>query len=267
MNDIKNNLTMVVSNANEKLSSFETIDTIAEAGFKNVFVQWYNRDWNPTQEEQIEYIKQKGLNIIFAHLGYDFLNATWLGNTYYRNLLIETYKHDLDCCYKYGIDLVIMHAHGKMNKAKFNSEGLRCFREIIDYAQKLNINVAIENTRLDGYLEFLLDNIKNENLGICFDAGHYHVHYKDQFNFDRFKDKILAVHLHDNDQSDDQHLLPFDGTLNWENVVNNLKKCNYKGPITIEVKYSKQYLEMEPIEFYKKAYSIGEKLYNMMYEE
>ena len=266
MNDIKNNLAMVVSNANENITPFETIDIIAEAGFRNVFVQWYNRDWHPTQEEQIEYIKSKGLNIIFAHLGYDWINATWLGNTYYRNLIVETYKHDLDCCHKYGIDLVIMHAHGKMSKAKYNQEGIKCFQEIVDYAQKLNIRVALENTRLSGYIDFLLDNIKNDNFGICFDAGHYHVHCNDVFNFDKIKNKIFAVHIHDNDQSDDQHLLPFDGTVNWESVMKHLKECNYNGPITLEVKYNKQYLEMSPIEFYKKSYNIGEKLYKMFEE-
>ena len=213
------NLAMVISNANKNVTPFETIDAISNAGFKNVFIQWYNRNWSPTQEEQLKYIKEKGLNIIFAHLGYDHLNAIWLGNDYWRNLVVESYKHDLDCCAKYGIDLVIMHAHGKISESVFNEEGLKAFQEIVDYAEKLNIKVAFENTKLKGYLEFLIDHIKNPNAGICFDVGHYHVHFKDEFNFDKFKDKIFAVHLHDNDQSDDQHLLPFDGTINWEQAL------------------------------------------------
>lgn len=34
-------------------------------------------------------------------------------------------------------------------------------------------------------------------------------------------DREIAVHLHDNDKSDDLHLIPFDGTLNWENTIKN----------------------------------------------
>ena len=266
MNEIENSVAMVISNANKNVTPFETIDAIAEAGFKNVFIQWYNRNWSPSQEEQLEYVKKKGLNVIFAHLGYDHLNDPWLANDYYRSLLVESYKHDLDCCAKNGIDLVIMHAHGKMPEPKFNQIGIKCFQEIADYAEKLNIKIAFENTKIKGYLEYLLDNIKNPNVGICFDVGHYHVHFKDEFDFDRFKDKIFAVHLHDNDQSDDQHLIPFDGTVDWNNALLNLKRCNYNGPITLELCYRKQYLEMSVVDFYKKGYEVAEKLYNMMQE-
>lgn len=262
--EVRNNLVIVVSNANKNVTPFETIDTIEKVGFKNVFIQWYNRNWNPTQEKQLDYIKSKGLNITFAHLGYDHLNDPWLANDYYRKLLVESYKHDLDCCAKNGINLVIMHAHGKMSDANFNQNGINCFQEIADYANKLNIKVAIENTRLNGYLEYLLDNIKNDNLGICFDAGHFHVHFKDEFNFDKFKNKIFAIHLHDNDMSADQHLLPFDGTLNWEMVLKNLKKCNYDGPITIESVYKTNYANKISLEeFYKEAFNRGKKILEM----
>lgn len=43
------------------------------------------------------------------------------------------------------------------------------------------------------------------------------------------------MHLHDNDKSDDLHLLPFDGTIDWERVVTKLKECNYKGPVVFEL--------------------------------
>ena len=40
---------------------------------------------------------------------------------------------------------------------------------------------------------------------------------------DEFKeingDKLIALHLHDNDGISDQHLLPFDGTVNWKNIM------------------------------------------------
>lgn len=264
MNDIEYNLAMVISNANKNISPFETIDAISDAGFKNVFIQLYNRNWNPSQEKQLEYIKSKDLNVVFAHLGYDYVNALWLGNNYIRNLIIESYKNDLDYCSKNGINLVIMHPHGKMNEPVFNEVGLKSFQEIVDYAEKLNIKVAFENTKFKGYLEYLLDNIKNENVGICFDSGHYHTHFKDEFDFDRFKNKIFAVHLHDNDQSGDQHLQPFDGTLNWEYVIKKLKECNYNGLITLELCYKKQYLEMNPLDFYKKGFENGIKLYKMI---
>ena len=35
--------------------------------------------------------------------------------------------------------------------------------------------------------------------------------------FNKFKNRIFAVHLHDNDQN----LLPFDGTIDWNKTIKN----------------------------------------------
>ena len=74
------NVAVVVSNDNKNVTIYETINAIKNAGFKNVFIQWYNKDWNPSQEEQLEYIRKCGLNVIFAHLGYQGINNLWLDN-------------------------------------------------------------------------------------------------------------------------------------------------------------------------------------------
>lgn len=43
----KRKIAVVVSNKNQDVSILETINAIYDAGFRNVFIQWYNRDWNP----------------------------------------------------------------------------------------------------------------------------------------------------------------------------------------------------------------------------
>lgn len=255
-------LAVVVDNKNENNNPFETIDAIKSAGFKNVFIQWYNRDWDVSQEEQLKYIKKQGLNIIFAHLGYKNINDIWLEGDEY-NYFIDYYKNDIKTCKENGIPLVIMHLTSKNEAPMYNEVGLRRLQEIVDYAESLGIKVAFENTKIKGYVDYVIDHIKNENVGICFDAGHYHVHFNDEFDFPKFKNKIFAVHLHDNDQSDDLHLLPFDGTLNWEKTIEKIKECNYEGPITMELCYRRGYLKMNIEDFYKRGYEIGEKLRNM----
>lgn len=227
-------IAVVVSNANKDVSAIETIDAIKNAGFTNVFIQWYNRDGKPTQEEQLEYIRKKGLNIIFAHLGYQNINDLWLEREA-GDKLVDRYKNDIKICRNNNIPMVIMHLTSKSEAPKYNEIGLKRLQEIVDYAQKLNIKVAFENTKIKGYLDYVIDNIKNKNVGICFDSGHYHVHFNDEF----------------------------DGTLNWSNVVKNLKECNYSGPITLELCYRYEYLKMGINEFYKKGYEVGNKLKEM----
>ena len=60
-------LAVVISNDNDA-NILDTINAIKNAGFKNVFVQWYDKDFEIDQNTQVEICKQNNLNIIFAHL-------------------------------------------------------------------------------------------------------------------------------------------------------------------------------------------------------
>ncbi len=252
-------LAVAIQNENDEVSIIETINSINNAKFKNVFVQWYDDNWEYSQEKQIETCKQLGFNIIFAHLGYQNINSIWIEGNEGDNL-VERYRNDIRNCKQYGISMVVMHLTSKKVAPKYNEIGLNRIKKITEYAKELGMKVAFENTKIKGYLEYVLDNIKDDNVGICFDAGHYHVHFNDEFNFEFFKDRIFAVHLHDNDKSDDLHLLPFDGTIDWKYVMNKLKECNYNGPITMELCYGYDYLKMSLDEFYKIGYERGIKL-------
>ena len=75
-----NNLAVCITNDNKTVTVYETIDAVVNAGFKNVFIQWYDQNFEVSQEEQLKYIKSKNLNIIFAHLGDKDLNNIWLDN-------------------------------------------------------------------------------------------------------------------------------------------------------------------------------------------
>jgi len=252
-------IAVVVSNDNKNVTPIETIDAIKKAGFKNVFIQWYNEEGDYSQEEQLGYVRKQGLNIIFAHLGYQNINDIWeIDNK--GDLLVDRYKNDIKICKQNNISLVIMHLTSKDKAPMYNEIGLRRIKEIVDYARQLDVNIAFENTKIKGYLEYIFENIDNDNVGLCYDAGHCHAHFNDEFNYQIFKNRIFAVHLHDNDGSDDQHLLPLDGTINWEDVVSKLKKCNYGGPVTLELCYRNDYLNMSVDEFYKKGYEIGERI-------
>ena len=255
-------LAVVISNENMNVTPIETIDAVIKAGFKNVFIQWYNEEFIVSQEEQVKYIREQGLNIVFAHLGYQNINAIWEEGEIGESL-IERYTNDIKSCSENAIPMVIMHLCSKSNPPLFNKIGLDRIRKIVDYAKKLNVKVAFENTKAEGYLEYILSNIDNDNVGICFDSGHCHAHFNDRFNFELFKNHIFAVHLHDNDKSGDQHLLPFDGTIDWNRYVKELKNANYNGPVVLELIYSKHYQDMKLYDYFKKGYKCGKKLSEM----
>ena len=161
------------------------------------------------------------------------------------------------------IDLVVMHFTAGKEPPMYNGIGLKRITRLVQYAKEIGIRIAFENTKKRGYLEYALGNIKDENVGICYDAGHCYFHFNDEFNYKLYKNRIFTVHIHDNDRTDDLHLLPFDGTIDWNNVLTKLKVNNYNGPITQEICYRYDYLNQSVEDFYKDAYERGRKLENI----
>lgn len=259
-------IAVTISNAHHKGTPIDLINAIKEAGFKHVFIEWYNKDWEISQQQQLDYVRKLGLNVIFAHLGYQKINNIWLEGEIGEGF-VERYKNDLKLCRENDIDLVCMHLTSKSEAPEPNKIGLKRFQEIADYAQELGIKIAFENTKIKGYQEYILKNIKNDNVGICLDSGHLHAHFKDELNFDLFKDKIFCVHLHDNHGEKDEHLIPFEGTIDWNWLMDKLIECNYKGPVTMELVYQNHYIEQDMTEFYKRGYQAGQRLENMMEEK
>lgn len=258
-------IAVVINNSNETISPWETIDTIKQCGYQKVFIQWYHKDWHPNQEQQLAYIKTLGLKVIFAHLGYEQINQIWVEGAK-GDALVERYKKDIEVCKDNDISMVVMHLTSKTVAPPYGEIGLNRIKKIVDHAKTLGVKVAFENTKIKGYLEYVMKHIDNDNIGICFDSGHYHAHFHDDWDLLPFQNRIFCVHLHDNDESDDQHLIPFDGTLDWRQIVSMLKACGYQGEITLELCYRNEYLHMSLQRFYQKGYAAGEKLAAMFGE-
>ena len=237
----------------------DTIYAIKNAGFDGVFVQWYNKDWEILQQEQVDLCKKLGLKILFAHLGYSNINQIWDSGEF-GDKLIEDYKKDILDCKKNGINLVVMHLASKAGPQVIDEIGLNRIKKIVAFAEELNIKIAFENTRIYNVLEYVFNNIKSDIIGLCLDSGHLHCHFKDVFDWKKFKNKIFAIHFHDNIGQQDEHLLPFDGTINWDWLMGCLKDANYKGPVTLESCYRNDYLNMSLEQFYNESYKRAQKI-------
>ena len=257
-------LAVCVQHENRGVTIFETIDAIKKAGFKNVFVQYYHRqDLDYDELDVIDYCKKQGLNIAFAHLGYKHINDIWLDNEDGENVA-NGYMKDLEVMKSKGIDNVMMHLSTHKEAPMYNEIGLERFKRIVAKAKELGIRFAFENTRQKGYLEYVLGAIKDETVGLCMDAGHIHTHFNDEFNYEFFKGRYYMVHLHDNHGDGlDEHLLPFDGTVDWEKVIRILKENNFAGPLTLELCYRDDfynYMKDSVEDFYKEGYKRGQRL-------
>lgn len=51
-------LAVAIQNENENVNIIQTIESVKNAEFKNVFVQWYDKDWEHSQIEQVEMMQK-----------------------------------------------------------------------------------------------------------------------------------------------------------------------------------------------------------------
>ena len=236
----------------------QIINSIKEANFKNVCIEWYN-DNLKLQEDILNYVRKVGLNIIFAHLGYQRPQVIW-NEGLTGDIEIERYMNDITTCKNKGIDLVIMHPTFQYEKQELSELGINRIKRLIKHAESIGVKVAYENVELGGYLEYIVENINSNNIGICFDAGHCHLFYDGKIDVNKFKNKVFSIHLHDNFKINDDHNLPFDGTVDWERVIKQIINMSYNGYIVIESGYSNYYKNLSLEEYYKLAYDKGLKL-------
>ena len=252
-------LIQCVQNENENTDIISTLNAIKNAGFDGVFIQYYHQGWKISELEQFKKCKELGLKVEFAHLGYDDLKYMWLEGEKGEQLT-QQYIEDLQFCKDNNINSVVMHLTTKEKIEQPNIVGLERFKKIVLKAKELGIKVCFENKRVIEPLKKAIEYINLDNLGVCFDSGHLHCHNSDNFDWDYFKNKIFAVHLHDNDGSCDQHKLPFDGNIDWKNLLEKLHNAGYKGPITLESIYKNDYLNLSVEEYYKQAYKKANQL-------
>ena len=120
--------------------------------------------------------------------------------------------------------------------------------ELLEEAQKLEVGIALENLydekvqgrRVYGStpseLLWLIHNTDPKRVGVCWDTGHANIQRLNQSRAIRaLKGHLVATHIADNDTSGDQHLLPFEGNVDWKAVTTTLKEIGYGGLFNLEI--------------------------------
>ena len=232
------------------------IDNIKKVGFKNVFIEWYDTDIE-LQNNILNYVRESNLNIIFAHLGYLNANALWEPD---GESECEHYIRNIKECKENGIDTVVLHPTYTFEIPLITEIGLNRVRKILDFAKECGVKVAFENVEYVTHLESIIKSIDLENCGVCFDVGHCHLFSDDIINIELFKNRVFLIHLHDNFKENDDHNLPFDGTVDWNDAIYKIKEMNYNGFVIIESGYNGYYSNITLEEYYKLAYTRGEEL-------
>jgi sugar phosphate isomerase/epimerase len=137
--------------------------------------------------------------------------------------------------------------------------------ELEEFCIQRGVRIAVENRPKDKFvgIESLLAENPADFLGLCYDSGHGNIGGKGLEHLDRVKDRLISVHLHDNDGLSDQHKPVFTGTVDWAELTRIVGDSPYDEFLTLETDMRHSgFRDEEP--FLASAHADGLKLLQMM---
>ncbi len=120
---------------------------------------------------------------------------------------------------------------------------LEFMNKVLKIAKEYDITVCFENMPMRNFslatpyeiLDFI-KLINDKNFKICLDTGHIATFPELSVgqSVRDLGDNIRAFHIHDSFPDRDLHLLPYFGTIDWEDFKSALKDINYTGNLCLE---------------------------------
>jgi len=107
-------------------------------------------------------------------------------------------------------------------------------------AEPLGVRIAVEVipnelSRAGSLVHFVEDDLDGKGVGICLDVGHAHLDGDVVDAVETVSEHLIATHVHDNRGRADDHLAPFEVTIDWAAALIALQKIGYDGPMMFEV--------------------------------
>jgi sugar phosphate isomerase/epimerase len=107
-------------------------------------------------------------------------------------------------------------------------------------AEPLGVRIALEVipndlSRAASLTELIDEDVEPANVGICLDFGHARLEGDVSDTIEAVSGHLIATHLHDNRGRSDDHLVPFDGVIDWPAALTTVRKVGYDGALTFEL--------------------------------
>ena len=216
---------------------------IAETGFTHVhWCHHWNTDFLYARcevDQVARWLSEYGLRLLNVH-GSNGREKCWYApEAYRREAGIELVRNRLEMAARLGGDVVIMHAvlDPSEDVSSFWDALFRSLDALQPEARSLGVRIAVENLNDPGHWDIvvrILDAYPPDYVGLCYDSGHGNKKDDGLSHLERLQDRLIAVHLHDNNGLADQHLIPFTGTLDWDRLAGVLARSAYSAPVNIE---------------------------------
>lgn len=205
--------------------------------------------------EELEAIRENGLAFAQCHAPFPPYIP---GRPDVLEYSIGILKRLIEFCHEIGCPKVIIHGitHQCANTVDTPKDidrlNRHLYESLIETLQKTDVMVCLENLfSHSGDIQCVgvcgdpheaaaeIDRLNalagKRCFGFCLDTGHLQLaHIRPYRYFPILGDRLVALHIHDNDAIHDTHAIPYFGTVLWDEFITELKKIGYKEDLSFE---------------------------------
>ncbi len=217
----------------------------AEAGFSHV--HWCHH-WNDdfvyadAEVDQIgHWLDDFGLKLNDLHASAG-AEKCWVSTVEYERLAgVELVQNRIEMTRRLGGDVIILHMPAEPSDEPARQAFWDVLHRSLDamepFARDRGIRVALENLTNGNFatVRQVLSEYSPEFVGLCYDSGHGNITGDGLDQLEIAKDRLISLHLHDNDGSGDDHLPLFYGTVDWQKLAGIIARSSYAKMVSLEV--------------------------------
>jgi sugar phosphate isomerase/epimerase len=116
----------------------------------------------------------------------------------------------------------------------------RSIEELSAVAGPLGVRIGLEVmpnelSRAGSLVHFVERVVDSADVGICLDLGHAQLDGDVVEAIETVSEHLIAVEVHDNKGRSDDHLVPFEGAIEWAGALTSVQKVGYDGPLIFEM--------------------------------
>jgi sugar phosphate isomerase/epimerase len=155
---------------------------------------------------------------------------------------VDEVKRALEVAERIPFRYLVQHmGHGRQmaNPRKFDA-AFNSLELLVVFAKQRGVTIALENTPGElgspASLEQFIRETHLRELRLCFDIGHAHIEAGVEPSFEIMRERVATTHLHDNHGEKDEHLLPYEGTIDWDAALRAFSAAPEPLPLVLELK-------------------------------
>ena len=160
------------------------------------------------------------------------------------DVAVEDQKRHIRIGTRIGIKNFVIHPSGtgipEIDRPKWIETCKRSLRTLVEYAKEYGAVIALENmthdclgNTIDEFLELLNS---HPDLRVCFDTNHL-LHESPGEFVRKLGNRLVTMHISDCNLEVEQHSLPGEGRIDFQEILTALAKTGYSGPWLYEVSY------------------------------